>query len=168
MFIVNDNNVLKAVTVTFEPNITINSIVELGAADIIGCVYNRQTAYTIDDKVILIGKSNTTATDLVYKVIENTNNNFRTTAAHTLYTGVSNSTSNYDLITNNSVLYTGTKIFIMCTYHAGFYTLDSDTLLLDQETGTPVTVSAATTKIEGVTNAECTTTTAGEVILLNS
>ena len=168
VFIVNDNNVLKAVTVTFEPNITINSIVELGAADIIGCVYNRQTAYTIDDKVILIGKSNTTATDLVYKVIENTNNNFRTTAAHTLYTGVSNSTSNYDLITNNSVLYTGTKIFIMCTYHAGFYTLDSDTLLLDQETGTPVTVSAATTKIEGVTNAECTTTTAGEVILLNS
>jgi len=58
------------------------------------------------------------------------------------------------------------KFILLCGYHIGLYTIDN-ALNINQESGSVITVSPATNKIIGITTTECTTTTAGDVYLLD-
>ena len=60
------------------------------------------------------------------------------------------------------------KILIICGYTIGLYTIDENALLLQDETGTSISVSPATNVIMGLATSECTSNVAGDVYLLDT
>ena len=75
------------------------------------------------------------------------------------------STNNVLLIKSGNYSYSsslGTRYMYVCTAY-----IDGNNMI-NQNDGSAITVEPATGSIQGLTNEECTTTTAGEVILLNT
>lgn len=60
------------------------------------------------------------------------------------------------------------KLLIICGYTIGLYTIDENALLLQDETGTSISVSEATNVIMGLATSECTPNVAGDVYLLDT